>query len=140
LKQASLNWYEKLKDGMVSWGYQPCLSDPCVYTKDDIVVLVYVDNMLIFSRSMSKITAFIHSLEEEYEFTDEGYIKSYLGIDISKPHPGTYKLGQIHGPRCRFCRRLVQRNVSQTSKCPIQNRIRHQTIWMSDPVGQQVAD
>jgi hypothetical protein len=77
-------------------GFQPCHSDPCVYTKPDLVVLVYVNDMLIFSHSMRKIEQFIHSLYNEYEYTDEGDIKSYLGIDVSGPSPGTYKLSQPH--------------------------------------------
>jgi hypothetical protein len=96
LKQAGYNWFEKLKAGMTQRGFKPCHSDPCVYTKQDIVVLVYVDDMLIFSRSMRKIKRFIHSLDNEYEYTDEGDIKSYLGIDLSVPSPGTYKLSQPH--------------------------------------------
>ncbi len=59
--------------------------------------LVYGDDMLIFSRSMQKIERLIHSsLDDEYEYTDEGDIKSYLGIDVSEPTPGTYKLSQPH--------------------------------------------
>jgi hypothetical protein len=30
------------------------------------------------------------------KYTDEANIKSYLGIDVSKPSPGTYKLSQSH--------------------------------------------
>jgi hypothetical protein len=50
--------------------------------------------MLMFAQSMKKIENFIQSLEGEYEFTDDGDIKSYLGIDVSKPAPGTFKLSQ----------------------------------------------
>jgi hypothetical protein len=90
LKQAGYNWYKKLKKGMTDRGYQLCPSDPCIYTKDGIVVLVYVDHMLIFSRSMLTMEKFMQSLDNEYDFTDEGDIKSYLGIDVSKPQEGTY--------------------------------------------------
>jgi hypothetical protein len=96
LKQAVFNWYKKLKKGMETREFKTCLSDPCVYTKLGIVVLVYVDNMLMFAQSMKKIKVFIQSLEGEYEFTDDGGIKSYLGIDVSEPAPGTYKLSQPH--------------------------------------------
>jgi hypothetical protein len=96
LKQAGYNWYEKLKGGMLARGFKVCQSDPCVYTKDNIVVLVYVDDMLIFSRSMSQIEKFMRSLDKEYDYTDEGDIKSYLGIDVSEPCEGTFKLSQPH--------------------------------------------
>jgi hypothetical protein len=96
LKQARYNWYEKLKGGMIARGFKVCQSDPCVYTKDNIVVLVYVDDMLIFFRSMSQIEKFMRSLDKEYDYTDEGNIKSYLGIDVSEPCKGTFKLLQPH--------------------------------------------
>jgi hypothetical protein len=67
-----------------------------VYTKKDTVVLVYIDDMLIFFKSMENIENIMQSLDKEYVNTDEGDIKSYLGIDISKPLPGTFKLSQPH--------------------------------------------
>jgi hypothetical protein len=68
---------------MVKRGFRPCHSDPCVYTKQGVVVLMYVDDMLIFSRSMNKIKKLIHSLDDDDEYTDEGNIRSYLGIAVS---------------------------------------------------------
>jgi hypothetical protein len=44
--------------------------------KDGIVVLVYLDDMLIFSRSMKQIEIFMRSLDNKYDYTDEGDIKS----------------------------------------------------------------
>jgi hypothetical protein len=67
LKQAGYNWFEKLRGGMEQRGFTPYHSDPCVYTKQELVVLVYVDNLLIFLRSMRKIERFIHSLDNKYE-------------------------------------------------------------------------
>ncbi len=82
---------------MTARGYKVCQSDPCVYTKDsNMVVLVYVDDMLIFSRSMKQIEIFMRSLDNEYDYTDEGDIKSYLGINVSKLCEGTFKLLQPH--------------------------------------------
>jgi hypothetical protein len=74
LKQAGYNWYKKLKGGMIARGFKMCQSDPCVYTKDNIVV--DVDGMLIFSCSMHQIENFMQSLDKEYNYTDEGEIKS----------------------------------------------------------------
>jgi hypothetical protein len=85
-----------MRDSRKEWKLDTCLSDPCVYTKPGIVVLVYVDDMLIFARSQKKIDQFIQSLKGEYKFTYDGDIKSYLGIDVSEPAPGTYELSQPH--------------------------------------------
>jgi hypothetical protein len=74
-----------------------CQSGPCIYTKDNIVILVDVDDMLIFSRSMKKIEISMRSLNNEYYYTDkQGDIKSYFGINVSEACKGTFKLLQPH--------------------------------------------
>eukprot|EP00956_Cyclotella_meneghiniana_P032508 scaffold89783_cov73-Cyclotella_meneghiniana.AAC.1 len=44
LKQASSNWYSYLKQGLIDRGFQESQADPCVFTRDDMIVLVYVDD------------------------------------------------------------------------------------------------
>jgi hypothetical protein len=51
---------------------------------------------LIFSRSMNQIEKFSQSLDKEYDDMDVGAINSYLGIAISEPCEGTFKLSQPH--------------------------------------------
>jgi hypothetical protein len=45
---------------------------------------------------MKQIKIFMRSLDNEYDYTDEGDIKSYLGIDVSEPCEGTFQLSQPH--------------------------------------------
>jgi hypothetical protein len=47
LKQASLNWFEKLKLGLTNHGFTPSAMDPCPYMKKDMIVLTYVDECII---------------------------------------------------------------------------------------------
>jgi hypothetical protein len=61
---------------MIARGFKVCKSDPCVYTKDNIVILIYVDDMLIFPGSMQQIENFMQSLHKEYDYADEGDISS----------------------------------------------------------------
>ena len=64
LKQAAHNWFELLKSSLESRGYDhQSATDPCVFIKKDSIVLVYVDDCLIFSRKNSGISdRLIHSL------------------------------------------------------------------------------
>jgi hypothetical protein len=39
LKQASLNWFEKLKQGLMDRGFTPSEIDPCLYLKESMVLL-----------------------------------------------------------------------------------------------------
>ena len=63
LKQASLNWFEKLKQGLVDRGFTPSKIDPCLYLKDDMVLLTYVDNCIIISPLIENIDRQIKSMQ-----------------------------------------------------------------------------
>jgi hypothetical protein len=52
LKQASLYWFEKLKQGLVDRGFRSLATDPCLYLKANMILLVYVDDCIIFSPLM----------------------------------------------------------------------------------------
>jgi hypothetical protein len=95
LKQAGHNWHVKLKDGLLDLGFKPCLTDPCVFTKRDLIVLVFVDDCLIFSRDKAKVDGFIDQLRaKNFDLTDEGDIQQYLGIDVKHRDDGTIELRQ----------------------------------------------
>ena len=47
LKQASHNFYNHLTKGLESRGFVPSKLDPCVFYRDDAIVMVYVDDCLI---------------------------------------------------------------------------------------------
>ena len=64
------------------------------------IVLVYVDDCLIFSRNNSGISGkLVHSLthgKEQFEFTNKGDMLKYLAIDIIKYKDGSIKFTQPH--------------------------------------------
>ena len=63
-------------------------------------MLVYVDDCIIFSRNNSgisdKLIASLKDGKENFEFTDEGDLKSYLGVDIIKRKDGNISITQPH--------------------------------------------
>ena len=60
--------------------------DPCVFIGDDIIVLVYVDDCLIFSKYKDKIKQLIEKLrnKEKLVLIDEGDVNKYLGVEIER--------------------------------------------------------
>ena len=86
LKQASLNWHNILKAALLDRGFVESISDPCVYITKDLIVLVYVDDCILISKEQSAITAFVQSLHngpENFVFTKEGTLESYLEVCIT---------------------------------------------------------
>ena len=61
LKQASHNWYEKLKQYLLDWYFTPPKIDPCIFTKYVMLILVYVDDCIIIADYETRIYVLIHS-------------------------------------------------------------------------------
>ncbi|MGZ8880111.1 MAG: reverse transcriptase domain-containing protein, partial [Halobacteriota archaeon] len=94
LKQAGLNWFETLKDALESRGFRQSATDPCCFLKGDMVILVYVDDCLIFCPRSETIDAFIASLQQDFTLVDEGDVASYLGAEINTDKSGRLLIKQ----------------------------------------------
>ncbi|GMF48908.1 unnamed protein product [Phytophthora fragariaefolia] len=80
LKQASRAWYENLCEFLLSCRFSQGKADTCLFVKHDgndlIIVLVYVDDMLVFDTKNDDLTAFKAAVEEAYDvnhFKDVNY-------------------------------------------------------------------
>jgi hypothetical protein len=97
LKQASFNWYEKLRDGLKDRGFKPSKVDQCLYMKDGMVILVYVDDCIIVGKDMGEIDGFVKSMQqgsENFVLTDEGSIDKFLGIEITRLGKQEFEISQ----------------------------------------------
>lgn len=103
LKQASHNWFNYLKDGLEHRGLHPSEVDPCLYLKNGLAVLTYVDDCILISTSSQAIDDLIDSLKngtkekpEKFILTDEGDIDKFLGIEIKHHADGSFEISQPH--------------------------------------------
>ncbi len=97
LKQASINWYEKLRDGLKDRGFKPSKIDQCLYMTDGMVILVYVDDCIIVGKDMGEIDEFVRSMQqgsENFVLTDEGSIDKFLGIEIKRHGKQEFEISQ----------------------------------------------
>jgi hypothetical protein len=74
--------------------------DPCVFYKDDLILVIYVDDVIAFLPNPKQITEFVTSMQKEepqsYVLEDLGDVTSYLGIQVHKSKAGTINLTQPH--------------------------------------------
>nr|KYP59970.1 Retrovirus-related Pol polyprotein from transposon TNT 1-94 [Cajanus cajan] len=87
LKQAPRQWYKKFESFMCDQGYKKTTSDHCVFVKkfsndDFIILLLYVDDMLIVRKDVSRIDRLKKKLGESFAMKDMGAAKQILGIRI----------------------------------------------------------
>jgi len=94
LCDASKTWFDKLTEGLIQRGFKPSAIDPCLFTKGSLMMLVYVDDCIIIHPDTTKIDSIIHSLKLDFDLTDEGDIKDYLGVRINKNKDGSVEMIQ----------------------------------------------
>jgi hypothetical protein len=86
LKQSSRQWYKRFDSFMISNGFHMPQYDSCVYLKfingSPTYLLLYVDDMLIATKSMKEIAALKAQLSCEFDIKDLGAAKKILGMKI----------------------------------------------------------
>ncbi len=83
LKQAPRHFFHYLTERLLKQGLQQSIHDPCLFFTSSLIVVVYVDDLLIFSQSDDLIDTFITSMQrEEICLQKEGTAEGYLGVDI----------------------------------------------------------
>ena len=63
------------------------ISHPCVFISKEMIILVYVDDCILISKDDLPIKKFVDSLHtgpENFVFTEEGTLESYLGVSMTK--------------------------------------------------------
>ncbi|WJX13388.1 hypothetical protein P8452_03779 [Trifolium repens] len=87
LKQAPRQWYQKFNSVMIEHGYKMSKADHCVFFRnfsegDFIILLLYVDDMLIVGKNISRIKELKNTLSESFAMNDLGEARKILGIEI----------------------------------------------------------
>ena len=94
LKDAGATWYEHLKKGLKERKFVQSKVDPCLFYKKNLILVIYVDDCILFSPDAKEVDAFIEDMKKDYTLEDEGDINAYLGINVTRPTKDTIKLNQ----------------------------------------------
>lgn len=101
LKQAPRTFFEKLKEGLLERGFTQSILDPCLFMKNNMMCVVYVDDTIIAGPDPEAIEQLITSLgvakdeqRHTFELRDEGEVGDFLGIRIEKGKDNSFILSQ----------------------------------------------
>ena len=95
LKDAGRTWWECLAEGLKDLGFRSTDNDQCVWKKKGIIVIVYVDDCLIFGRSEKDVKKVSDEIGRKFVITDEGEtIQEYLGVKITHNDDGSFRMYQ----------------------------------------------
>ena len=108
LKQAPRAWNKRIDVFLINIGFKKCVSEHGVYVKSDkskgvIILCLYVDDLLITGSCEKYISKFKEELMGEFEMSDLGSMKYFLGIEFQKT-----KLGLLMHQR-RYAMEILKR-------------------------------
>lgn len=109
LKQAGNEWSRCLSAFLTNeLKFTRLQSDPCIYVRgtgaDQIILSVYVDDILIFATHRREIIEFKAAFEKKFEIDDIGECKRIIGIDVERHKDGSVCISQR-----TFIRDLIER-------------------------------
>src|SRR5579859_6043507 len=86
LKQAPRVWNQKIQSFLKSISFDKTYSDPCIYINKttEIIIAMWVDDLIIFGKDMASINDLKAQLNEEYEMKDLRELKYFLGIQVHR--------------------------------------------------------
>ena len=64
------------------------------FFRNNCIVTFYVDDCCIFSKDKETIDELLKNLSDTFKLTNEGGVKSYLGMNVSKDPNGTINMSQ----------------------------------------------
>ena len=84
LKQAPRAWYQDIDKFLKTLGFTSSASDPNLYISQDIILILYVDDMLITAKNKIALAKFKKQMTQKYEMTDLGEAQQFLGLQIQR--------------------------------------------------------
>lgn len=72
LKNAALVWYDLLLSQFNDLGFRALKNAPCIFKRADMLITLYVDDLIVFSRTNDEIDERIGSLSKTLKLKDLG--------------------------------------------------------------------
>jgi hypothetical protein len=90
LVQASQNWFLKLSAIYERLGFKKSKSDPRIFLRKDMIIVLYTDDCLLYARDTKEIESFVKTLRDDYKLTlnDPDPIDDFLGTHFSQQDNG----------------------------------------------------
>ncbi|CAI7878543.1 unnamed protein product [Closterium sp. NIES-54] len=108
-KQAPRAWYHKLEETLLAGGFKKSECDHSIFLLQEkeefLMLLVYVDDILLFSESSAMIERVEEMLEMQFKCSKMGDVKYYLGMHVERDlDKGVLRLHQR-----KYCEGLAEK-------------------------------
>eukprot|EP00253_Pinus_taeda_P035202 PITA_35202 len=94
LKQEPRAWYSRIDSYLLENEFDKCEGEPTVYIKEKdgkiLIVVLYVDDVIFPGNDDYLIKNFKSVMKEEFEITDMGLLRYFLGIEVDQNENGIF--------------------------------------------------
>ena len=95
LKQAPRAWYSKIEAYFSKEGFQRCEYEHTLFIKTEagnkiLIVSLYVDDLIYTGNDEGLLQGFKASMEKEFDMTDLGRMKYFLGVEVLQDADGIF--------------------------------------------------
>lgn len=94
LREAGKVWYELLVKELKAAGLHEMKHAPCVFLGEQVVVLIYVDDILVMGASLGEIEKIVTALSSRLKTKDLGRASHFLGVDLIWTKDNSLRLRQ----------------------------------------------
>eukprot|EP00253_Pinus_taeda_P030035 PITA_30035 len=117
LKPSPRAWYSRIDSYLLENEFEKCEGEPAVYIKEKdgkiLIVVLYVDDVIFSGNDDYLIKNFKSVMKEEFEMTDMGLLRYFLGIEVDQNENG------IFISQARYVNELLGRFNMQECKAAI---------------------
>lgn len=123
LKQSPRLWSNKWREVMLKLGYRSLNADECVFIRDTIWLLIYVDDIIIISSDITEVRSCKKELALHFDVKDMHELKYFLGIEFIRDEGGAWlsQAGFVKQVLARF-----DMNNSKPTSTPMVQSGRHE--------------
>ena len=104
LKQSPRLWYKEIDSFLKSLSFRQSIAEPNLYLTENIMILLYVDDLQLFFKSREEVEEIKKKLKEKYRMVDLGPAQRFLGMNIDTSESGfaLYQTSYIESLLRRF--------------------------------------
>ena len=94
VNQAPWAWYNRIDSYLMRYGFCKSNGEPTLYIKakngNVLIFVLYVDDLIFTRNDNFLIGEFKEAMKNEFEMTDLGLLKYFLGIEVKQMHYGMF--------------------------------------------------
>eukprot|EP00253_Pinus_taeda_P016269 PITA_16269 len=114
METAPRAWYSRIDFYLLENEFDKCEGEPTVYIKEKdgkiLIVVLYVDDVIFTGNDDQLIKNFKSVMKDEFEMTDMGFLRYFLGIEVDQNENG------IFISQARYVNEVLGRFIMQECK------------------------